>query len=308
MSRGAEFPSTFWGRWMSTNASASDEDRIGPYKVVRVVSNGIASSLIEAIQESTGKRFAIKQLLPSNANDRSIRKALQYEAKLGAELRHPNLVRVHEYVNDPDQPYIVMDFFPSQHMRLCLARPKEYPPPKSQMHRIISQSAQAIAYLHDHGYVHRDIKPENILYNKSGEVRLIDYGMTLKIPTGFGKLFASKPPRQGTHAYIAPEQINREPLAIGVDIYSFGVTIYELASGKKPFAADSLTELLSKHLKAKPVPPTMHNPNITKEFSELTLQMLAKKPGDRPATMRDFLSRFGRIRIYQDDPAPQTEF
>ncbi len=293
---------------MSTNAIVDSEDRIGPYKVVRVVSNGVASSLIEAVQESTGKRFAIKQLLPSNSGDRSVRKALQDEARLGLELRHPNLVKVHEYVADPDQPYIVMDFFPSQHMRLCLARPKEYPLPKSQLHRIITQTAQAITYLHEKGYVHRDIKPENILYNKSGEVRLIDYGMTLKIPTGIGKLFAGKPPRQGTHAYIAPEQISRQPVAISADIYSFGATIYEFACGKKPFSADSLTELLNKHLKAKPAPPTMHNSNITKEFSDLTLQMLAKKPTDRPATMRDFLARFARIRIFQDDPVPQADF
>ncbi len=293
---------------MSTNATATNEDRIGPYKVVRVVSNGVASSLIEAVQDITGKRFALKQLLPSNANDRDARKALQYEAKLGGELRHPNLVRVHEYVADPDQPYIVMDFFPGQHMRLCLARPKEYPPPKSQLHRIITQIGQALAYMHDYGYVHRDIKPENILYNKSGEARLIDYGMTLKIPTGLGKFFGGRPPRQGTHAYISPEQIKREPVAVGADIYSFGVTLYEVASGKKPFAADSLTELLDKHLKAKPVPPPYYNPNITKEFSDLVLQMLAKKPSERPPTMRDFLARFGRIRIYQDDPAPQTEF
>ena len=293
---------------MSTDLNVDNVDRIGPYKVVRVVSNGIASSLIEGLQEGTGKRVAIKQLLPSNADDRSARKALQYEAALGIDLRHPNLVRVHEYVADPVQPYIVMDFFPSQHMRLCLARPKDYPLPKSQLHRIITQTAQALAYIHDKGYVHRDIKPENILYNKSGEVRLIDYGMTLKIPTGLSKLFAGKPPCQGTHAYIAPEQIRRKPVSTSADMYSLGVTIYELACGKKPFSADSLSELLNKHLKAKPSPPTMHNSNITKEFADLTLQMLAKNPSERPATMRDFLSRFGRIRIFQDDPVPQSEY
>src|SRR5690606_3129358 len=122
-----------------------------------------------------GKRFALKELLPSKAADSGERKSFEFEAKLGQDLRHPNLVRVHEYVKDKTAPYFVMDFFPSEHLRLILNKRPEWL--RERLHRINEQVGSALAYLHDKGWVHRDIKPENIIVNKTGEVRLIDYAL-----------------------------------------------------------------------------------------------------------------------------------
>jgi serine/threonine protein kinase len=160
--------------------------------------------------------------------------------------------------------------------------------------------------MHEHGWVHRDVKPENVIVNKTNEVRLIDYALAKKIPTGLGKIFAGKPPREGTHSYMSPDQILCMPPSPVADMYSFGITIYEFACGRQPFRANSANELLNKHIKDPPSPPTVYNKEITREFSDLVMQMIKKKAKDRPQNMREFLSKFSRIRIFKGDPDPQA--
>ncbi len=197
-----------------------------------------------------------------------------------------------------------MDLFPSHHMKLPIARPNLYPMPVAQLHRIIDQASRALLYMHEKGWVHRDVKPENILVNRSGEVRVVDYALALKPYGGLKKLFRRKAPVQGTHSYMSPEQIRGLPPEPTADIYSFGITCYELACGRPPFRANSMSELLNKHLSEKPLPLTAHNKEITGEFNEIILKMIAKNPTDRPASFREFLGKFGRIKIYKTDADP----
>src|SRR4051794_40093443 len=163
---------------------------------------------MEVVQDSSGKRFVLKQLLRKNAEESSERRAFEFEAKLGKELRHPNLIRVHDYFKDKREPYFVMDYFPSSiHLRMVIGKPRDYDWVKPKYHWILEQSAQALAYMHDKGWLHRDIKPENIIINKVGETRVIDYALAQKMKTGLARLFSGRPPRQGTHSYMSPEQI-----------------------------------------------------------------------------------------------------
>ena len=292
---------------MSSDVKVNAEDKIGGYRYVRTLLQGQNSTVMEVVQDNTGKRFAMKQLLPSKGQVAADRKAFEFEAKLGQELRHPNVVRVYEYVKDKYQPYFVMDYFPSTHMRLILNKKDLWEQARPRLHRIIEQAASALAYMHDKGWTHRDVKPENIIVNKTNEVRLIDYALAKKIPAGMSKMFAGKPPREGTHSYLSPEQITCQPPAITADVYSFGITCYEFACGRQPFRANSANELLNKHIKDIPSPPTVFNKQITPEFSDLIMSMIKKKPKDRPQNFREFLSRFGRVRIYQGDPDPAAD-
>ncbi len=291
---------------MATDSNTVNEDKIGGYRVVRVIHPGVTSLVMEVVQDSTQKRFALKQLLASRAEDREERKTFENEAKIGMEMRHPNLVRVFEYVKDPVQPYLVMDYFPGYHLKLPIARPSVYPLPKAHLHGVLEQAATALAYMHDKGWTHRDVKPENILANKSGEARVIDYALAMRPLSGMRKLFGGKIPRQGTPSYIAPEQIRCEPPTPLADIYSFGITCYELACGRPPFRANSLQELLNKHLQERPIAITMHNKLVTQEYSDLILKMIMKRPADRLASLHEFLTRFRSVRIFQDDPGPSN--
>ena len=243
---------------MATDINTTSDDRIGGYRYIRTIHPGATSVVMEVLQEGTQRRFALKQLLASRAEDRDEYKAFMHEAKLGMELRHPNLIRVYEFVKDPIQPYFVMELFTGYHLKMPIARPSIYPMPKTQLHRIIEQAGSALAYMHDRGWVHRDVKPENILFNKSGEVRVIDYALARRMATGLLKMFEGKIPRQGTKTYMSPEQIRCQSPAPAADIYSFGITCYELACGRPPFRANSSQELLEKHLSERPIPLTSH--------------------------------------------------
>ncbi len=292
---------------LATDINATSDDRIGGYRYIRTIHPGATSVVMEVLQEGTQRRFALKQLLASRAADRDDLKAFMHEAKLGMDLRHPNLVRVQEFVKDPNQPYFVMELFTGYHLKMPIARPSVYPMPKRQLHRIIEQAASALAYMNDKGWVHRDVKPENILYNKTGEVRVIDYALARRISTGFLKMLEGRIPRQGTKTYIAPEQIRCESPSATVDIYSFGITCYELACGRPPFRANSSQELLEKHLNEKPIPATMHNKLVTPEFNDLVMKMIQKRPEDRFSSLHEFLTRFRPARIFTDDPDPLAD-
>jgi serine/threonine protein kinase len=291
---------------VTAETNIAGDEKIGGFRYVRTVHPGATSIVLEVVQESTGKRFALKQLLESRAVDSSERKLFEFEARLGMQMRHPNLIHVHEYFRDPVQPYFIMDLFPSYHLKLPIARPSVYPMPVAQLHRIITQAASGLAYVHEKNWVHRDIKPENILVNKSGETRVIDFALAMRPFGALRKLFGSKAPRQGTPSYMSPEQILCEPPTLSADIYSFGITCYELACGRPPFRANSTTELLKKHLGERPLPLTSHNKSITPEFNDLVIQMLQKKPADRLPDLQEFLARFRRVRIFKDDPDPSA--
>jgi serine/threonine protein kinase len=291
---------------LAAETNAVSDDRIGGYRYVRTIHPGATSVVMEVLQESTQRRFALKQLLASRAEEREDYKAFMHEAKLGMDLRHTNLIRVYEFVKDPVQPFFVMELFTGHHLKMPIARPSMYKMPKKHLHRIIEQAGSALAYMHDKGWVHRDVKPENILYNKSGEVRVIDYALARRIAAGFLKMFEGRIPRQGTKTYMAPEQIRCESPSPTVDIYSFGITCYELACNRPPFRANSSQELLEKHLNERPLPLTNHNKLVTPEYNDMVMKMIQKRPADRYESMHEVLSRFRAIRIFQDDPDPMA--
>lgn len=292
---------------MARTGEARTEDRIGAYRVVRVIHAGVTSVVLEVADDVSHRRFAVKQLAADRCDDSSERRKFAFEARLGLELRHPNLIRVLEYVADRDQPYFVMEYFPAPNLKLPLVRPNVYPMPTEHLHGIIRQAAAGLACMHDKGWVHRDVKPENILANRSGEVRVIDYTIAMRVRSGLSRLFAGKVPRQGTGTYMAPEQIRCESPAPTADIYSFGATCYELACGRPPFRADSQQELLSKHVREKPIPLKSRDERVTPEFSDAVMRMLRKDPAERFASLHEFLTTFRKIRIYRNDPDPNAD-
>jgi serine/threonine protein kinase len=119
-------------------------------------------------------------------------------------------------------------------------------------------------------------------------------------------MFKSKAPIQGTRTYMSPEQIRGESPAATADIYSFGITCYELACGRPPFRANSEGELLNKHIRDRPNPLTSYNKEITSEFNDIILKLISKRPADRITNLHEFISKFKKIKIYKSDPDPSA--
>jgi serine/threonine protein kinase len=273
------------------------EEILGNYRLLKHMATGQTSQVWEVVENSSGRHFAMKLLLPEKAEQLEHRKFLMHEAEVGMKLAHPNIIRIVAIERNPKNPYFVMEFFPAGSLRFRMFK-KETEFLREKGQDILKQVATALAFMNAKGWVHRDIKPDNILVNSSGDVRVIDFAIAQRIPTGWSKLFYRKVKAQGTRSYMSPEQIRGEALDGRADIYSFGIMAYELVTGRVPFKGVSSQDLLAKHITEKPASPQQFNQDVTKEFAELILQMLAKKRPDRPHDFHDVLIRMRQMRMY----------
>ncbi|GIW78225.1 MAG: protein kinase [Gemmatales bacterium] len=272
-------------------------ERLGDYRLLNLLMTGQTSQVWEVAEISSGRHFAIKMLLPECAKVAEHRRFLFHEAEVGQQLAHPNIIRVVRIVRDPNVPHFVMDFFPGGNLKLRILR-KEWDFIKEHAQEILKQAATALAFINAKGWVHRDVKPDNLLVSSSGETRVIDLAIAQRIPTGLAKIFRKKGKIQGTRSYMSPEQIRNEPLDGRADIYSFGATCYEIVTGRPPFRGTSAQDLLNKHLTEKPISPRVHNPEVTEEFAQLVLQMLAKNKEHRPQSFHEVLMALRKIRVF----------
>ena len=276
----------------------ADEENVGGYRLVKNMATGVTSQVWEVVEDSSGRHFAMKLLLPEKVENAESRQFLLHEAEVGLKLAHDNIIRILKVERSPDNPFFLMEFFPAGSLKLRIMR-KETEFIRDKVQEILKQIATGLAFMNAKGWVHCDIKPDNILVNSVGQTKLIDFAIAKKIPTKWQKFWWRKGKVQGTRSYMSPEQIRGEALDGRADIYSFAITIYELLTGKPPFTGATSTDLLNKHLYEKPVPIATHNSEINKEFSEYVMQMLAKKREDRPKDFHEVLMKMRQVRIYK---------
>jgi len=280
------------------------EEVIGGYRLMKHMATGQTSQVWEVVEVASMRHFAMKLLLPEKARDAAHRRFLFHEAEVGKSLAHPNIIRIVHIERSQTNPNFVMEFFPSGSLKLRLMR-KDDAFIREKGQDILKQAATALAFMNAKGWVHRDVKPDNILVNSAGEVRLIDFALAQRIPKGFfKKLFWRKGKSQGTRSYMSPEQIRGLPLDGRADIYSFGATAYEMVTSRPPFRASSSQELLHKHIIEKPVTPRQYNPDVTEEFAELMLRLLAKKKEDRPRDFHEVMMAMRGIKLFKESSAP----
>jgi serine/threonine protein kinase len=276
------------------------DQQIDTYRLLNLMMTGQTSQVWESTELSSGRHFAIKMLLPEHARSPMQRHYLFHEYRVGKQVTHPKVIKMLDLRRDPEHPYVIMEFFPSTNLKLRLMHKDPFA--RENLKEIIEQTATALAYMHSKGWVHRDVKPDNVLVASSGEVRLIDFALAQRMRKRKKNLFGrmKKSGRaQGTRSYMSPEQIRAEALDARADIYSLGITIYELLTYRPPFRAASAQDLLVKQLYEKPASPVQYNPDVSPEMADLILKMLEKKPEDRPPDMEAFLMQFRKIPIFK---------
>lgn len=276
------------------------EQKVDDYQLAALIASGSSSQVWEA-RDAGGQSYAIKLLLPHVLKDAERINVLKHEAKVGQALEHPSLIRVTKFVKKKTHCYMLMELFRCPNLKVMLQN--EPVAVQARFTRLAEQLCQALGYMHDKGWLHHDLKPDNILFSKGSELKLIDYSLAMRRQGGLGKVFAGKVKIiQGTRTYIAPETIQKKYPTPQSDMYSLGVTLFEVLTGQPPFVGSNPNDLLQKHLSMKPPEPSAFNPNVTPEADKVILRLLSKKPAHRPKDMNEVSSEFRSVKFFKVDP------
>ncbi len=253
--------------------------QFGPYQVVAPLGEGGMAAVYKAYQPGVDRYVALKILPRHFAGDPLFVSRFEQEAKVLAKLQHPHILPVFDFGQADGYTYIVMPFLQSSDLT-ALVRTQTLS--LAQIRRIISQVGDALDYAHSRGLVHRDVKPSNVLLDERGNCLLTDFGIA-KIVESSSKLTATGG-IIGTPSYMAPEQGMGEPVDGRSDIYALGIMLYEMATGRVPYQAETPMAVMIKHLN-DPLPLPRHlNPALPEAVERVILKALAKNPQDRYAT------------------------
>ena len=251
--------------------------RIGSWVLQREIGRGGMGSVFEAQHVSLHIRAAVKVLSPGLESEESFRRRFQREAEFQAQLRHPNVARVLDHLEDGGHWFLIIDYLERGSLGDLLARGEPVSRPQA-----LEWTRQALAGLgdaHAHGIVHRDIKPANLLLGGNGEIVVADFG----IARGDGAVgLTTTGAVVGTPHYMSPEQIvTPEKVDRRSDIYSLGIVLYEMLAGRKPFDAPSQFAVLQAQVSAPPPPLRAIDPSISPQLEAVVMRALSKNPEDR---------------------------
>ncbi|HMR67143.1 MAG TPA: protein kinase, partial [Anaerolineae bacterium] len=252
--------------------------RLGPYQVLGPLGEGGMAAVYKAFQPGVERNVALKILPRVLAKDEQFVARFEREARVLANLQHPHILPVFDYGQEDGYTYITMPMVKSGTLSQLLKQGE--PLPLAQIEKLIGQIGDALDYAHGQGIVHRDIKPSNVLLDERGNCLLTDFGIAKRVEASDNKLAATGG-IIGTPSYMSPEQGSGGEIDRRSDIYSLGIILYEMATGRVPFKAETPLAVMIKHLN-DPLPlPRQVNPNLPEAVEQVILKALAKNPDHR---------------------------
>lgn len=260
---------------------------IGPYKIIRKLGEGGMSNVFLTEDIRTGRVVALKLLAPRVVADETYRLRLLREAHAVASLTHPNITALYEADQFQDQPYIAMEYVEGDSVadRLCMG-----PFSVLQAVWVTAETANALAAAHAAGIIHRDVKPSNIIIKPDGHVKVMDFGLAKFTEiegevdddtTGQLRNLTARGTILGTVHYMCPEQAHGEVVDHRADIFSLGVLLYEMLSGRAPFRGSHTFAVLKSIIEASPDPMTNFRSDVPPEIEAIIQKAMAKDPNDR---------------------------
>lgn len=265
---------------------------LGQYEILEEIGRGGMATVYRARQLSINRVVAVKVLPRHLLHDPGFFERFEREVDVVAHLEHPHILPIYDYGKAEDMPYIAMRYLAGGSLAQIIRRGA---PRLEDLERPMTQVGQALDYAHQQGIIHRDIKPGNILLDENGNAYLSDFGIARVLGSNLtGSAII------GTPAYMSPEQANGFPLDARSDLYSLGIVLFELITGREPYQAETPMALLLKHIN-EPIPPvSLFRQGVPREVEMVIARATAKDPNQRYASAgemaRAFSEALGRLR------------
>ncbi|HEX6207747.1 MAG TPA: Stk1 family PASTA domain-containing Ser/Thr kinase [Actinomycetota bacterium] len=259
------------------------------YEIERVLGEGGMAKVFLGTDRVLGRTVAVKVLSPQYAEDQQFVARFRREAQAAAALNHPNIVSVFDTGSTGNVHYIVMEYVEGRTLQDTLREESRLTPERSI--EIGEAVAKALSAAHAKGLVHRDIKPGNIMITREGQVKVMDFGIARATTSDTVTQTAAV---LGTAAYLSPEQAQGETVDHRSDIYSLGVVLYEMLTGRQPFTGDSPVSIAYRHVTEDPTPPSRLNPDVRESLDAIVMTSMAKAPGDRYQSAQELIDDLRR--------------
>src|SRR5262249_54298950 len=275
--------------------------RLGEYEVQSLLGAGGMGGVYRARDPRLCRHVAIKVLPLLVANDPDRLRRFEQEARAAAALNHPHICTVHDIGEYHGQPFFVMELLEGQSLNERIAGK---PIPISDLIDLALQTCDALKAAHDKGIIHRDIKPANIFLSTNGQIKILDFGLaklveerrsaasaasTSEAEISGGSLPGTRWGLLGTPAYLSPEQARGEKVDARTDIFSFGLLLYEMATGQRAFRGHTSEDLMEAILHETPVKPSILNPEVSSGLEKIILRALEKEASARYQSLSELL-------------------
>ena len=273
----------------------------GRYEILEKIGSGGMSVVYKAKCHTLNRLVAIKVLKEEFASDENFVSKFKMEAQAAARLSHPNIVNVYDVVDEENLHYIVMELIEGITLKSYIEKKKLLD--SKEAIGIAIQVAQGIAAAHEQHIIHRDIKPQNMIISKDGKVKVADFGIARAVSSQTVNSSAAV----GSVHYISPEQARGGYCDERSDIYSFGITLYEMVTGRVPFEGDNTVAVALAHLEDPVVPPGDYNPQVYSGLEDIILKCTKKKPDRRYGSMEEVIHDLRRVLMDPECDIYQNE-
>ena len=281
------------------------------YCVQELIGSGGMAHVYRAVNLTTHRTVAIKMLKEEYIDDGEFLRRFEREAKAVLHLSHDNIVRAYDVGEAEGLPYIVLDYVEGQTLKQIIV--ENGPMPARLAVALATQILDALNAAHTAGIIHRDVKPQNVIITPSGKAMLTDFGIARDV-TATTVTFAGSTILGSVH-YLSPEQAKGKPVTEASDLYSVGVMLYEMVTGRVPFDSDNTVAIALMHLHDDPTPPNQLNPKVSPALNDVIMRALSKDLNKRYATALEMSRHLRRAlaeptgdfaRTYDPEPTPQT--
>jgi serine/threonine protein kinase len=271
--------------------------KIGKYEIIRELGKGATSAVYEAIDPFVNRHVAVKVVFADALGDKEhgkrYLKLFLTEASLAGKLSHPHIVCIYDAVADDEASYIVMEYVDGTTLEHH-SRP-EHLLPINKVIEIVFKCTKALDYAAKQGVIHRDIKPANVMLSGENDIKIADFGAALTAATETTQITGI-----GSPAYMSPEQVKEQPLTYQTDIFSLGVLLYQMLTGKLPFLANNNYGMIYQIINTEAPPPSISRPEVPPQLDAIVKRALQKNTADRYQTWeemsRDMVAVFGNLQ------------